>query len=292
MRVWMWPSEMSLGRCYLNNEAVQSIVLNIGFPRFRHQAPLDKSAPSFKEIQRFLGAFAFASLTQQQPTMRAVVLQQDRTVRVQERPQPTITSKQILIKNSTFGQNPSDWKHAAFLSPVGAIMGVDAVGAVVNIGDEVPAEEAHIYLGQRRGLFMRGGMEFDNGPFAEYTAMDYDLTFAVPNNITDEEAATLPAPYWTAVQCLYHRLDLPEPVIEEGEEIPQSENVDDKWILVWSGMSSVAQFVVQLAKLSGCKVVTTASPSRWSHLEKLGADVCIDYKVGFKSSSESWLYWH
>lgn len=211
-----------------------------------------------------------------------MIVQEDRSVKVEERPQPTISAQQILIKNTVLGQNPSDWKHAAFLSPVGAIMGVDAVGTVCSIGSGVPAAAAGLAIGQRRGLFMRGGMQLDNGPFAEYTAMDWDLTFAVPDNITDEEAATLPAPYWTAVQCLYHRLHLPEPQVD-GDDAPNNTSVDAKaqgrWLLVWSGMSSVAQFVIQLAKLSGCKVITTASPSRWAHLKELGADVCIDYKV-------------
>lgn len=209
--------------------------------------------------------------------MKAIVVQEDRTVAIQERSVPAVAGKQILVKNTVLGQNPSDWKHAVFLSPVGAILGVDAVGTVASIGADVPSS-ANITLGQRRGLFMRGGMNSDNGPFAEFTAMDYDLTFAVPSNISDQQAATLPAPYWTAVQCLYHRLGLPEPDNQDGA------SCDGQWLLVWSGMSSVAQFVIQLAKLSGCQIVTTASPSRWEHLKRLGADVCIDYKVRFPSN--------
>lgn len=210
--------------------------------------------------------------------MRALILQADRTVAVEERPKPKILDHQILIKNAVLGQNPSDWKHAAFLSPVGAIMGVDSVGTVAEIGPSVPAD-AKVAVGQRRGLFMRGGMGFDNGPFAEYTAMDWDLTFAIPSNITDEEAATLPAPFWTAVQCLFLRLGLPEPLWPDTATSANTETHSKPWLLVWSGMSSVGQFVIQLAKLSGCHVVTTASPSRWEHLKGLGADECFDYKV-------------
>lgn len=208
-------------------------------------------------------------------TMRALIVQEDRTVAVTERPVPKIADDQILVKNTALGQNPSDWKHAAMLSPVGAIMGVDSVGTVAEIGSKVPPT-ARITVGQRRGLFMRGGMEFDNGPFAEYTAMDWDQTFAVPENITDEEAATLPAPLWTAIQCLYLRLGLTEPSTSVTAATPAA---DAPWILVWSGMSSVAQFVIQLAKLSGCRVITTASPSRWDYLKTLGAVECLDYKV-------------
>lgn len=188
---------------------------------------------------------------------------------------PKISDHQILIKNRVLGQNPSDWKHAAMLSPVGAIMGVDSVGTVAKIGSKVPST-ARITAGQRRGLFMRGGMELENGPFAEYTAIDWDQTFAVPENITDEEAATLPAPFWTAIQCLYLRLGVPEPSTSATAAVKAA---GTPWLLVWSGMSSVAQFVIQLANLSGCRVITTASPSRWEYLKTLGASVCLDYKV-------------
>ena len=94
------------------------------------------------------------------------------------------------------------------------------------------------------------------------------------------------------MQALYLRLKLPQP----------PEKAEGKWILIWSGVSfrlvvtykecisltlrlaiyqstAVGQYAIQLAKLSGLKVATTASPSRWETLKAYGADLIVDYKV-------------
>lgn len=49
-------------------------------------------------------------------------------------------------------------------------------------------------------------------------------------------------------------------------------------ILVWGGASAVGQYVIQLAKLSGLQVVTTASPKNTSLLLSMGADIVFDYR--------------
>ena len=57
------------------------------------------------------------------------------------------------------------------------------------------------------------------------------------------------------------------------------------WQLNW-GMTSVfqstavGQYAIQLAKVSGFKVATTASKRRWETLKGFGADLIVDYKVG------------
>ena len=43
--------------------------------------------------------------------------------------------------------------------------------------------------------------------------------------------------------------------------------------------TSVGRFAIQLAKLSGLKVATTASEKNWDKLKALGADLVVDYKV-------------
>ena len=44
--------------------------------------------------------------------------------------------------------------------------------------------------------------------------------------------------------------------------------------------TSVGQYAIQLAKLSGLRVATTASEKKWDLVKGLGADVVVDYKVG------------
>jgi len=201
-------------------------------------------------------------------TMRAVVVQANRTVKTEQKPVPKLASNEILLKIQALGENPTDWKHAAYFSQPGDIIGCDYVGSVVAIGSEVPS--GSVKIGETRFGFMKGGMSPTRGAFAEYVAAAWDLTSVVPDNITPEQAASAPIPYSTACMALYLKLQLPEPV--------QPPNSQDKWFLVWSGSTSVGQYAIQLAKLSGFRVATTASPHRWDMLKSLGADVVVDYR--------------
>lgn len=46
-------------------------------------------------------------------------------------------------------------------------------------------------------------------------------------------------------------------------------------------MSPRRRYAIQLAKLAGLKVATTASPAKHELVKSLGADVVVDYKVCF-----------
>jgi len=193
-------------------------------------------------------------------------VQEGKTTKVQEVSIPELKPNEILLKTRAVGLNPTDWKHLQGLSKPGAILGCDFVGEVVKIGDAVPPGEVN--EGEVRWGFMRGGWSNEKGAFAEYVPVEWDLSSVVPENVTPEEAASLPIPFLTAVQALYFRLRIPEP--------PQKLN--GEWILIWSGNTSVGRFAIQLAKLSGLKVATTASPKNWDRLKTLGADLVVDYK--------------
>jgi NADPH:quinone reductase-like Zn-dependent oxidoreductase len=217
-------------------------------------------------------------------TMRAVSHQGDGiNVKVEQKPIPEPKSGEILVKVRAIGQSacrpadvrrssdatadPTDYKHAQLFSKKGARMGCDMAGEVAKLGPDVPA--GALKEGDRVSGFVRGGMSETTGVFAEYATLPYDNVWQLPGNITFEEAATTPIPLSTAVQGLYLRLRLPEK-LTEGEK---------PWLLVWSASSAVGQYVVQLARLTGLRVVATASKARWEHIKSLGADEVIDYKV-------------
>lgn len=82
---------------------------------------------------------------------------------------------------------------------------------------------------------------------------------------------TLSAFLCLAVQAYYLRIGLPKPDEDTSK-------VAGKWLLVWSGSTSVGQYAIQLAKLSGLKVATTASPKKHDLVKSLGADFVVDYK--------------
>ncbi|KAG9049435.1 hypothetical protein FS837_010239 [Tulasnella sp. UAMH 9824] len=53
---------------------------------------------------------------------------------------------------------------------------------------------------------------------------------------------------------------------------------DPKTVLIWAGSTSVGLYAIALAKLSGLRVVTTASPKNHLLLKRVGADEVFDYK--------------
>jgi NADPH:quinone reductase-like Zn-dependent oxidoreductase len=60
---------------------------------------------------------------------------------------------------------------------------------------------------------------------------------------------------------------------------PEKVSTDNApWFLVFSGATSVGMFAIQLAHLSGYRVVTTASPKNFDLVKSLGADAVVDYR--------------
>jgi NADPH:quinone reductase-like Zn-dependent oxidoreductase len=181
--------------------------------------------------------------------------------------------KEILIRVVSAGINPTDWKHADMLSKPGVIIGCDAAGIVDELGPDADPKE--VQKGQRRGFFIRGGTNDRAGAFAEYCVAEYDLTFLIPDNLSFDAAASIPIPFFTAVQALYRRLKLPEPTPMDPIGTTATEKEP---FLIWGGATSVGQYAIQLARLSKRKVFTTASPDNWGLVKTLGAEDVQDYK--------------
>ena len=110
-----------------------------------------------------------------------------------------------------------------------------------------------------------------NGAFAEYLVADAQLGVVhPPDTWSFEEAAQLGIPPLTALQCLHQSLGLPSPF--DGKPSPQRD------ILIWGGASSVGQYAIQIAKLYGLRVFTTASKKNFELVKGLGADEVFDYR--------------
>ncbi|OBZ73980.1 Protein TOXD [Grifola frondosa] len=200
--------------------------------------------------------------------MKALVVQEGKRVTVQDHPVPLLGPDDILVKTIAVAQNPTDWKFIESRATPGTILGCDFSGYVVQVGQNIsfPPVGAHV------AGFVQGGTFTDSGAYAEYVRTRADLVWAVPDGtLSHEQAATMGCAFWTAAQALYHssRLGLAEPpLITNGED----------WVLIYGGSSSVGQFAIQLAHLSGYKVVSTASPRNFALVRGLGADAVFDYR--------------
>jgi len=184
-------------------------------------------------------------------------------------PIPKIADDEILVKNAAVALNPTDWKHMRFVSPKGAAMGCDFSGTVKDVGPSVK----NVKVGDRVAGFVQGSYfgSGDIGAFAEHTKAKGDCVWKVSENASPEEAAAIGGIAGeTASFALYYTLDLPLP--------DKTVNQSDETVLVWSGATSVGQYAIQMAKASGYKVVTTASPENHEYLKGLGADATFNYK--------------
>jgi len=195
-------------------------------------------------------------------TFRAVVVK-DKWVKVAEVNRPTLGPKQVLIKVHAAGINPTDWKHAKYLSGDDSWAGCDYSGVVQDTGDS-----KSVKVGDRLAGFVHGNVKQGFGAFAEYAVVEPEVSVKLPENITFEQGATLGIPLFTAAQALFHRLGLPEPGYTIERSFP---------VLIWSGATAVGQYAIQLAKLAGLSVVATASPQHHAFLKTIGADTVFDY---------------
>ncbi|MBR0641998.1 NADP-dependent oxidoreductase [Plastoroseomonas hellenica] len=135
------------------------------------------------------------------------------------------------------------------------VLGNDVAGVVVRVGANVrrfkPGDEVYARPAQDR-----------IGTFAEYIAMDEADVAMKPNNLTMQEAASIPLVALTAWQVLVERAKL-----QKGQRV-----------LIHAGSGGVGTIAIQLAKHLGAHVATTTSAANIPLVKSLGADVVVDYR--------------
>ncbi|EPS29679.1 Protein TOXD [Penicillium oxalicum] len=203
------------------------------------------------------------------PTQKAiVVVEPKKEGLVTDRPVPALRDDYVLVKNVSVGLNPTDWKHVAFLSPPGVLVGCDFAGVVEEVGKDVKKPWKK---GDRICGFAHGGnaVQPEDGAFAEYIVAKGDVQIKIPDNLSFQEAATLGVGTLTVGQGLYQSLKLALPTEPIKDQTP---------ILIYGGSTATGTLAIQYAKLSGYKVITTCSPHNFDLVRSLGADSVYDYK--------------
>ncbi|KAF5362712.1 hypothetical protein D9758_011743 [Tetrapyrgos nigripes] len=183
---------------------------------------------------------------------------------------PPLGDDQVRVKVVAAAANPADWKSAS-IRKVTSVIGCDFAGTVTETGRNV-TDSGNFKVGDRVVGFVQGCLEL-NGAFSEYVTASSSTVIHIPDSWHFESAAQLAACSLTACQALYQSQTpaLPSP------ENPTSTPFD---LLVWGGASSAGHFTIQLAKLGGLRVITTASPKHFDRLKNelgLEADRLFDY---------------
>ncbi len=178
---------------------------------------------------------------------------------------PKIASpNELLIKIKAAGINPIDTKLRSngtyFPDKMPAILGCDGAGTVIAVGDAVkqfsPGDDLYYFYG---GI---GGDE--QGNYAEYNLINERFVSLKPGNLSYVEAAAAPLILITAWEMLHHQAD-----IRPGQTV-----------LIHAGSGGVGHIAIQLAKISGCRVITTVSSDKKEQLVRsLGADEVIRYDL-------------
>lgn len=196
--------------------------------------------------------------------MRAMVIDKYGKVpmRLAEMPAPEMEDYEVLAEIHAASINPIDFKirdgkvKLLLKYKMPLILGNDFSGVVVKVGAKVTRFQVgdEIYARPRKSKI---------GTFAEYIAVHEDDIALKPKNLTFEEAASIPLVGLTTYQAFADILQL-----EKGQKI-----------LIQAGAGGVGTFAIQLAKVMGATVATTASIAGTDLVKSLGADEIINYKT-------------
>lgn len=230
--------------------------------------------------------------------MRAVVIREhgdlDR-LRLEERPTPKPGPHQVRVKVAACAMNHLDlWVRRGVPGhtfPLPIVPGCDFAGTIdalgegvrsVKVGDEVmiapgfgcgaceECADGDDNLCRRYGIFG----ETTDGGCAEYAVVPARNALPKPANLTWEAAAAAPLAFLTAWHMLVHRAR-----VAPGQTV-----------LVHAGGSGVGVAAIQIAKLFGARVMTTAgSDAKVAKAVALGADVGVNYTThDFLKEAKSW----
>jgi len=176
---------------------------------------------------------------------------------VRDIPQPKPKPFELLVKVKAAGLNRADLaaaKGRGGHGAVGATLGLDWTGEVVEVGAEI------------KGGFKPGDrvMCAGSGGYAEYAVCDWGRVVPLPNDMTFEHAATLPVALGTMHDALVTNGRL-----KAGDSV-----------LIQGASSGVGLMAMQIAKLLGAKLVigTSTSAERRARLKDFGADLAVDTK--------------
>lgn len=196
--------------------------------------------------------------------MKAFIIQKyDKkgALKLTDMPVPIIKEDEVLVEIYAAGLNLLDAKIKSgefkLILPykLPLILGHDVAGIITQVGTKV----IQFKVGDE--IYARVA-DFNIGTFAEYIAIKEDDIALKPNNITMEEAASVPLVALTAWQSLVEKANL-----KKGQKV-----------FIQAGSGGVGTIAIQLAKYLGATVATTASEKSFAMLKEFGADVLIDYK--------------
>jgi NADPH:quinone reductase-like Zn-dependent oxidoreductase len=174
-------------------------------------------------------------------------------------PRPEPQAGEVLIRVHAAGVNPIDWKvrQGWFKDVIPLALpstpGTEFAGTVERLGVGVTAWRPGQAVYGREG----------KGAYAEYTITPAGSLFPKTDNISFDQAASVPVGARTAWIALFLLADL-----QVGQRV-----------LIHGAAGGVGNYAVQLARWRGAYVIGTASSNNLALVHSLGAETVIDYQV-------------
>lgn len=187
---------------------------------------------------------------------------------------PEATGRDLLIKVHAVSVNPVDIKirlSSAAEDGQHKILGWDAVGEVVGIGEKV----TNFTLGDQ--VYYAGDITRP-GSNAEFQLVDERIVGNKPKSLSNSEAAALPLTAITAWELLFSRLDF-VPLLAHTADKPSELSGQRDRILIIGAAGGVGSILTQLAAtLTDAIVIGTASrPESEGWIKALGAEYVINH---------------
>lgn len=192
-------------------------------------------------------------------SMRAVTIQSDKSLTVEDVPRPEASAGEILIRVEASGVNRADLVQRAgfYPAPPGAseILGLEVVGHVEAVGTGT----TRFKVGDRVGALLPGG------GYADFAVADEGSVLPVPKSMSAADACCFPEAVFTVWANVFDRARL-----QPGEAF-----------LCHGGTSGIGVIAIQMARLLGASsIFTTAGTAEKCALaSSLGADIAINYKA-------------
>ena len=170
--------------------------------------------------------------------MKAILVNDDKSLRWDNVPDPVIKPTEVLVEVHAAALNRADLmqREGDYPPPPGCPewMGLEIAGVIVEMGEEAK-KNSKWEIGDKVCALLGGG------GYAEYAAVEYDMLMPVPENCSMIEAAAIPEAFATAYLNLFI----------EGNIKPGNT------LLMNAGASGLASVIIPMAKAFDIRVITT-----------------------------------